>query len=165
MNKKLYFALGIVFLFVGMAAFIAGRMFNREINPLTLFAFRGNGVEMRRSINVIPAEELPTTQPEVTGLFVERQDNTIKLQAKGMGNGGGSHVEIVITSKTIIYRDTTELSGSPSEETQTIQQTVDEGTLDDLNPPAFVTVWGRKSGDRIIAEVLFYSNDVVIQKP
>jgi hypothetical protein len=28
-----------------------------------------------------------------------------------------------------------------------------------------VTVWGRKSGDRIIAEVLFISNPVMFKRP
>lgn len=84
MNKNLYFIPGGVILVVGVAAFIAGRMFNSKVSPLSLFGSARNGGETHISINVIPAEELPTTRPEVTGLFVERQDNTIKLQAKGM---------------------------------------------------------------------------------
>lgn len=75
-------------------------------------------------------------------------------------------MEVVVTSQTIIYRETTQLSGTRSDMEQAIQQTVEEGTLDDFGPNTLlVTVWERKSGDRIIAEVLFYSNDVVIQKP
>jgi len=32
-----------------------------------------------------------------------------------------------------------------------------------LTSQSFVTVWGRKSGDRIIAEVIFISNPVVFK--
>jgi hypothetical protein len=49
-------------------------------------------------------------------------------------------------------------------ETQTVQQTVEESTLDHLNSQSMVTVWGRKSGDRIIADVLFYSNPVIFKR-
>lgn len=39
------------------------------------------------------------------------------------------------------------------------------GGLDDLNTETFVSVWGRRSGDRIIADVLFYSNPRSLKKP
>ena len=77
----------------------------------------------------------------------------------------GPKVEVIITNETMVYRDTTQLRESPSDEDVTIQQTVQESTLDDLNSQSEVTVWGRKSGDRIIAEVLLYSNPVLLQGP
>ena len=83
------------------------------------------------------------------------------------GENDGPKVEIVVTNETTIYRETTALAEPPSVEsgeTQTIQQTVEESTLDDLNSQSMVTVWGRKSGDRIIAEVLFYSNPVMFKR-
>ena len=47
-----------------------------------------------------------------------------------------------------------------------LQQTVEEGTLDDLNDSqSLVMAWGHKSGDRIIAEVLLYIDIVMIEKP
>jgi hypothetical protein len=183
--------MGILILAVGAAAFLAGRMFNSNVNPLRMFGLGGQGDIMTFAINVIPAEELPKTGPEVTGLFVERKDNTIvvssiPLKAGGggvvveRGSGGeavsgapveldsGPKVEVVITTETTIYRETTDLGGPPdmtSGETTTVQQTVEESTLDELNSQSMVTVWGRKSGDRIIAEVLFYSNPVMFKRP
>jgi hypothetical protein len=74
-------------------------------------------------------------------------------------------VEILMTAKMTIYRDTTQLSQPPSAENFTIHQTVEESTLDTLTPPTMITVWGRKSGDRITAEILLYSNSLNIQKP
>ena len=146
---------------------------------------------MSFSIQVTPAAELPTTQPELIGLFAERKDKTIFIQSVSMsaGKGGGfvvqsgggegeavagspldnsgPKVEVVITGETTIYLETTQPPSAPptSGETQVLQQTVEEGSLDDLTSQSFVTVWGRKSGDRIIADVLFISNPVIVKRP
>ena len=174
MNKKLYIILGIVILVVAGAAFLAGRMLNRGVSPLGLFGLAGEG----DGISILPAEELPKTQPEVEGLFVERQDNIILVETdqpggdgvsgSPVGMGGGPKFEVVVTTETILYHDTTQPpSRRPSgDDPRVLQQTVEEGTLDDLNnSQSLVMVWGRKSGDRIIAEVLMYSNPVYLQKP
>ena len=176
MNKKLYIILGIVIFVVATAAFVAGRMLNRGVSPLGLFGPADDG------ISILPAEELPKTPPEVEGLFVERQDNIIIVQGGGpnvanprgveVGSpehlSGGPKSEVVITTETILYLDTTQppLRRPSGDDPRVLQQTVQEGTLDDLNnSQSLVMVWGRKSGDRIIAEVLVYSNPVYLQKP
>lgn len=140
---------------------------------------------MEFSINLIPAEELPRAQPEIIGLFAERKDNTIVVQSTSLKTGEpgmvvhkgedgavlpsanmnyGPKVEVVITNETRIYRDTTEIAKPTSSGTQTVQQTVEAATLDDLNSQSEVTVWGRKNGDRIIAEVLLYINPVMFER-
>ena len=182
-NKKLVIGLGVLVLFVGAAAFMAGRMLNGNVSPLRLLGLGGKGDIMSIAIHVIPAEELPKTAPAIMGQFVERKDNTIVVSSISMKSGGGGvavepgsngglsdgpKVEVVVTNDTTIYRETTDLGGPPdmkSGETQTIQQTVEESNLDHLNSQSMVTVWGRKSGDRIIAEVLFYSNPVMFKRP
>ena len=125
---------------------------------------------------IVPAPELPTTSPEVTGAFVERQDNTIIIETKsletgsivyvspaGTKNQSGPQVEIIVTNETTIYRETTQPSQPLSAENQTIQQTVEQATLDDLDSQSMIMVWGRRSGDRMIAEVLMYSDMVAIK--
>lgn len=182
-NKKLIFILSGLVLVVGAAAFVAGRMLNSNISPLGFFRLGGEGDIVSFRVNVIPAEELPKTQPEVIGPFAERKDNTIVVASIPMKTAGGGvvagpgsrvdgesgpKVEVVVTNETIIYRETTELGRPPSAtsgEVETIQQTVEESTLDDLNSQSLVTVWGRKSGDRIIAEVFLYSNAVMFKRP
>ena len=182
-NQKIVLILSGLVLVVGAAAFLAGRMLNSNISPLGLFRLGGNGDNVSFKVKVIPAAELPTTQPEVIGPFEERQDNTIVVASIPMKTAGGGvvagpgsrvdgesrpKVEVVVTNETIIYRETTEPGRTPSAtsgEVETIQQTVEEATLDDLNSQSLVTVWGRKSGDRIIAEVLLYSNLVMIKRP
>jgi hypothetical protein len=175
MKKNLYIRLVIVILVIAAAAFIAGGMLNRGVSPLGLFGLAGNGFSIVTEI--LPAEELPETPPEVEGLFVERQDNVIFIQtsqhnddARGVevGSGGGPKVEVVVTNETIIFRDATEppTERPTSDNNPPIQQVVEAGTLDDLNESqSLMMVWGRKSGDRLIAEVLVYSNPAYLQKP
>jgi hypothetical protein len=172
MNKKLYIILGIMIFVVATAAFVAGRMLNRGVGPLGLFAGEGDG------ISILRAEELPKMPREVEGIFVGRQDNIILVETDQSGGGGvsdgpvglggGPQIEVVVTNETIIYHDTTQPPAHrPSgDDPRVLQQTVEEGMLDDLNiSQSLVMVWGRKSGDRIIAEVLVYSNPVYLQKP
>jgi hypothetical protein len=172
MNKKLYISLGIVTLVVAAAAFMAGRLLTQGVNPMRLFGPVDDG------ISILPAEGIPTTPPEVEGLFVERQDNMIIVEddqpvgnsASGspVGIGGGLKSEVVVTAETLIYHDTTQPPARrPSgDDPRVIQQTVEDGTLDDLIPSrSLVMVWGRKSGDRIIAEVMVYLDLGMPQKP
>jgi hypothetical protein len=187
-NKKLIVGLSILIVLVGAAAFLGGRLLNQRVGPMGLVGLPGNGDVMSVSIQVTPAPELPTTQPEVIGSFVERKDNSIFVSSVSMdaGKGGvvvksgggegesfagspvdnhGPKVEVVIGNETTIYIETTAMSGPPTGENQVLQQTVEKGSLDDLTSQSFVTVWGRKSGDRIIAEVLFISNPVMFKRP
>ena len=189
-NKRLIIVLGILVIVVGVAAFIGGRLLNQKAGPLGFGLPKGNGDMMSVSIQITPAPELPTTKPETLGLFVERKDNSIVLSSVSMDAGGGGmvvqvgggegesvagspvgndgpKVEVVVTKETTIYLETTQPSGppSPGNNNMVLQQTVAEGSLDDLTSQSFVTVWGRKSGDRIIAEVLFISNPVMFKRP
>ena len=168
--KKLILMLSVLVLFVGAAAFMAARLING--------GFRLNGNSAPVSVDIIPAIELPTTSPDVTGPFIERWDNAIIVETKSLDASGGilagspsdvkstsgPQVEVVVTSDTIIYRETTQVSKPLTGGNQTIQQTVEAATLDDLNTESMVMVWGRKSGDRVIAEVLMYSQTVMIKR-
>jgi len=175
-NKKLYINIGVAILLIGIAAYIAGKMFNGKIGFAGLSGVNGGRVSV--SLNdVTPAPELPTTRPDVTGMFVEKKDNSVIVSEFSFGAGVGSmsgdvpidtsngpKVEVVVTGKTIIYRETTQFNLPPAGERFSVQQTVEESTLDDLNPDTTVVVWGRRSGDRVIADVLFYSNPYLLKK-
>ena len=81
-------------------------------------------------------------------------------------DNSGPKVEVVVSNETKIYIETTEPPSAPtSGENQVLQQTVEEGSLEDLTSQSFVSVWGRKSGDRIIAEVVFISNPIMFKRP
>jgi hypothetical protein len=174
-SKKVFISLGVAIIVVGAAAFIAGRLLNQKVGPAGLNGPGG------RLLKLVPAPELPTTEPEATGRFEERQDNVIVIStfSLDMGGGGsiaggrsvseddlGPKVEILITSETFIYRDITQFpSPSDSKVDQAIQQTVEEATLDDLGSSSMITVWGHKQGDRIIAEVLLVTTTVSFGAP
>jgi hypothetical protein len=176
-TKKFYIILGVVILVVGFAAFIAGRMINGKIGTVRLGGPNARRVSI--SLNdITPAPELPGTKADITGLFVERKDNTIVVQANSFGSGvggvsgdspldenSGVRVEVVVTVQTMIYRDITQFPAPVNGEIHNVQQAAEEGTLDELNSQTFITVWGRRSGDRVTADVLFYSNPQAIKKP
>jgi len=176
-NKKSYIGLGIILLFVGVAAFIGGRMLNGKVGIVGLGGPNGGRVSI--SINdITPAPELPSTRPEITGVFVERKDNTVIIQVVSFDAGVGGiledspsdvnnapKVEVVITGKTTVYRETTEFNRPVAGENFSVQQTVEESTLDYLNSQTMITVWGRQNGDRVIADILLYMNPLMIKKP
>jgi hypothetical protein len=177
-NKRLYIILGLTVLLVGAAAFLAGRMFSRGIGPASESGALGNGQVFVSMNDITPAPELPTTPLEITGIFIERKDNTVIIQTVSFdaGVGGiaenarsdannGPRVEVIVTGETTIYRETTEFSQPVADEDFVIQQTVEEDALDYLDPQSMVTVWGRKNGDRVIADVFLYMNPAMIQKP
>jgi hypothetical protein len=187
-NKKLYIILPVVIILVAAAAFVGGRLLNGQAGALGFLPF-GNGTFSTFSVDLIPAPELPTTQPETSGTLFERKDNTLTLQTFSMeaGSGGGvvsvdtssgasgdgiemgqdgPKVEVVTTKDTKVFKDVTQfdIESAPSSGSQTIQQAVEPGSLDEMGKQAMITVWGRKNGDRIIAEVVSYSDPVMIQK-
>jgi hypothetical protein len=176
-NRKLYIFFGLAIILIGVAAFVGGRMLNGKIG----FAGLGgpNSGRVSISINdVTPAPELPPRRADVTGQFVERKDKTIVVQAVTFGSGvggvsgnspmdenSGVKIEVVVTTETKIYKDVTQIPEPVNGEIHNLQQAADDGNLDDLNSETFVSVWGRRSGDRIIADVLFYSDPRTIKKP
>ena len=156
---------------LAVATFVAGKYLNGGVGVLT-----DNEGHMS---NLKLAEELPQTEPETMGIFVERNDNSIfvrpasqiRVIAPDSGEGGdpvmevdytGDKVEVVISNDTIIYRDATEFDiENPPE---VVQQTVELSTIDDITPQSAITVWGRKAGDRIIADVIMFSSPFVVHK-
>ena len=131
-------------------------------------------------IETTPAAELPTLPMTSNGIFTKRTDNIISMNAfvstafggdkkviasvneEGEMNmdidGDSQQVDIYITNQTKIYRNTTDYMAAASEGKEFIQQTVEEGSLDELNSTSFISVWGRENGDRIIADTILYEN-------
>ena len=172
-NKKLIPILSVLIIFVGAVAFFAGRLLNRGDRLFDLLGGGGEG----DGISILRAPELPATPAEVEGVFVERKDQIIIIEgdrqdqsgAAGspVGMGGGKREEVVITNETLIYHDTTEPPDQPpsGNDSRVVQQTVEKGKLEDLyTSSSLVMVWGRRNGDRVVADVLVYS-DLFIQQP
>ncbi len=181
--KKTILILGgvVLILLLAGAAFVAARLLNGQGLPLVssggpLFSL-GKGGENSVRINaddIQPAKELPQIPADVRGLFDRRQDNSlfigtgrvtigVKTDPSGKveteSNHDGPEVEVVVTSQTKIYKDVTmkQFNGPPPEG-QKIQQVMEEGSLDEIGQASLITVWGKKTGDRFIAEVLVYTS-------
>jgi hypothetical protein len=190
-NVRPYLAGGLLLLLLlSAAAFLAGRLMNAGGRAADLFGpgapmgGRAMGIEFRLN----PAPELPALQPEIHGLFASRDGNSLFLQtlkdggsgvivsnASGGGDQGfaysaagagetGPLVEVVVTHETLIYRDATGLPDFEDSTVVEIQQVVEPGSLEDLSDQTMVSVWGRRTGNRILAEVIFYSEPMLIRK-
>jgi len=189
-RSKLPYVIGTgLVILLAAATFVAGKYLNRgsgnsSEGPMggsgpSLFMGGGPGGAQQFKLDIVPAEELPKTQPETRGLFVERKDNSIFIGTgkvtfmASAGEGGGDpvvdadydgdKVEVVISNDTIIYRDTTEFDPENSE--QVVQQTVKLSTIDSITLQSTITVWGRKVGDRIIADVIMFSSPFMMKAP
>jgi hypothetical protein len=189
-SNRLYFIGTGLIILLGVTAFIAMRYLTQrdafgggpmrfgESGPSLSISGPGGGGERTFALDITPAEELPKTEPESRGLFVERKDNSIfigtgdiKVMISDAGGDAepavdadysGDKVEVVISNDTIIYRDATELD--PEDPGATVQQVVELSTIDDISPQSSISVWGRKAGDRIIADVIVFHSPFVFRK-
>lgn len=188
-KSKLPYIIGaIIILLLAGAAFVGARLMNGQGFPgFTLggpgggFSLGGGDKNVRINLDdITPAKELPQTPADVRGIFDHRQDNsifvgtgkvmmTVKKDQSGKvetaANHDGPTIEVVVTAQTKIYQDVTmkQFNGPPPEG-QKIQQVVEGGTLDEIGQPSMLTVWGKKTGDRFIAEVLVYTPPAFITK-
>lgn len=128
---------------------------------------------------ILPAPELPHTQSVAFGILKQREDNSliigtgdielsIDVEVDGatgqestsiVPSTNGPELEVVITRDTIIYRDVTDLTtDAPTEsgEREIVQQVRQIDSLEDVPDNAEIEVWGERSGDRIVAEVLVF---------
>ena len=181
-KSRLSYIIGgiIVILLLAGAAFVGARLLNGQGLP---FVSSGDGAGPSLSLggpggkmvklDIEPSKELPQTPADVNGLFDHRQDNSIFVgtgrvtmafkkdpsgKVETSSNHDGPTVEVVVTSQTKIYKDVTmrQFDGPPPEG-QKIQQVLEEGSLEDVGQSSMITVWGKKTGDRFIAEILVYS--------
>jgi len=115
----------------------------------------------------IPAEELPQTPADLGGLFDHRQDQSIFVRREDKASRATSTIayEVVVTSQTTIYEDVTEQQYNNVQLTgQARQQVVEQGSLDEIGEGSLIFVWGRKTGDRVIADVLVFTAPEILTK-
>ena len=178
---------GVVALIVLLAgaAFVGGRLLNQATpqagGPGGMMISGGpGGGSQRVSVELVPAKELPEAEPAATGLFAERKDNSIfvtlgnkfmvQVEKSGAVNtqtdGNGQQLEIVVTGDTILYKDVTQMGDVQTQPVDgKLQQQVAPGSLDEIGANSMVTAWGERRGDRVIANVLFYSQPMMFKRP
>ena len=185
-KSVLPYVLGIgVILLLAAATFMAARYFTQLKNAAAegpggnLIAVEGpGGGRQEFKLDIEPAKELPATEPDEAGIYVERKDNSVfigtgdvTVRAKAEpgqepeidSNFTGPKVEVVISGNTVVYKDTTELD--PENPGAQVQQTVELSTIDEITQQSSVTVWGRKAGDRIIADVVVFHSPFMVRAP
>ncbi len=129
----------------------------------------------RPNFQIVPAAELPTTQPNVRGSVVQRTDKTISVVERGgFGSSGAANqaqsnaapqIEAVVTNDTLIYHDITRANLNEGAPSGTIQQKLEAGSLEGINPNSRITVWGDLSGQQLTAKVLVYADPVASRQP
>jgi hypothetical protein len=180
MKKRTFFVGGVVLvLLLAGAAFVGARLINGQGLPLLSsgrpFFSLGKGGNNSVRINaddIQPAKELPQTPADVRGLFDHRQDNSIFIgtgkvmvsveagpsgSVKTSSSHDGPTVEVVVTTQTKLYMDVTmkQFDGPPPQG-QKIQQVLEPGSAGEVGQNSMITVWGKQTGDRFIAEVIVY---------
>ncbi len=136
---------------------------------------------MTKMIVLDMPEELPDSEPVVLGSFVRQEDNSVFVSEAASGvfvlqsdqstsasvPASGTETEVVITKETIIYQqvidydDWNDMSSSGG----TIQMKVQSGSVEEMGEGSIVTVWGDKRGERVVADVVLYSEPVVFSSP
>lgn len=128
---------------------------------------------------ILPAPELPDEPSAAFGVLASREDNTLLV---GTGNidlevdvevdpetgqesttliprTDGPQLEVVLTPDTIIYRDVTDLTLQPGQESgerEVVQAVRQVDSPEDISGNLELEVWGERRGDRIVATVLVY---------
>ena len=134
------------------------------------------------TVTTLPAPELPDGRSEAGGVLVRREDNSlfvgtgsisVNVQVTETAGGTlepnvsidhtGPVVEVVVTHDTLIYREETEMPDigpgalKPGEHELTVQQVVEQvDSLDELEKTSELEAWGRRSGDRVVADVVVF---------
>ncbi len=177
MKKKIFIGIGAVFgvaLLAG-AVFLAVRLLNKIVSGKSPGILAGLGgasnSHVEFMIKLTPAPEIPIVHPDLTGVVTRIQDNSIFVtEATHVSSDSapsGPVTEVVVSQKTVIYRETT-LDTVPSPQPGTTsnigaQQVIEPADLSSISSDSFVQVWGQTRGDRLNAEVIVVQGTEVVQ--
>lgn len=138
-----------------------------------------DGVPVSVQTTILPAAELPDEEAATFGIVLSRQDDTLTLGTGAIElsvdievdpstgqetttvvpSTNGPELEVVLTRDTLLYRDVTDIEGQmPNESGEvTIMQAVRPVTnSDEITDNMEVQVWGKRRGDRVVAEVVVF---------
>ena len=184
MNRKIVILGFAVVLFVVIAAgaFTAVQLLSAQNGeteiPMGAMVFEdvmddGSGSPVTVKTVILPADELPQRPAEVGGVLVREQDNSYFVGTGSVSvsisvvNGesstavdhSGPEVEVVAGRDTQFYQDITDVEFSaPESKEQTLQQKVVlVAQPEEMPSGANFQVWGEKRGDRVVADVIVFS--------
>ena len=176
---------GVVVL-LGGAAYVAGQLLNNNQprqeggggGELAIMTGSGGGGQqkMYKMPAIKPAPEMPANEPDVMGLYLRREDNSLFLgtggiqvaiqkdatgEGKASAKNSGPTVEVVVTRDTQLFRDKTPITQKDLEAGEPIQQVVErvdslDTFVEDIGDTDTLQAWGQKNGDRYVATVLLH---------
>ncbi len=159
-RKQLLTGLGAVFgvaLVVGAVYVGVNLMTSGTLGLGSLQLPGSNASPEKGSYEIIPAPELPQTQPDLVGAVVEVTDNGFSVRADSP-DGSGPLSEVVITGSTKVYQDATarnaQMGTLPRTADGNIQQIIESYEARAIQANNILTVWGERRGDRLIASVV-----------
>lgn len=135
----------------------------------------GSGSPVTVKTIIEPSADLPDRPAEASGVFLRQVDNsyfvgtgsvsvnvsTVNGETSTAVDHSGPEIEVVVGRDTVFYRDVTqfELEFSESTEQRLQQEVVRLDTQPETVPDGgSFSVWGEKRGDRVVAEVVVFSN-------
>ncbi len=157
---------------LGGAAFVGGRLLggpdvSSDKQGAIVSGPGGEKIGTGVTFETEPADEMPDTPPDVAGIFVRREDNSLFV---GTGNlsgvlvdgkwelrHDGLAIEVLTTHDTLIYHDDIfeQLGGvAPS---GPIKEVLKPGSLDEIDETSSIQAWGERRGDRLVARVLVFA--------
>jgi hypothetical protein len=130
----------------------------------------------------VPASELPASDPDAIGPFVERQDNSLFVATRSKfmiltnkdgsvrteGVDSGQRLEVVVTTDTTFYKDVTGeqfVNNAAAPNNGEVRQAVVAGALNEIGSNSIVSAWGERRGDRVVARVVVYTPAQIIPAP
>jgi hypothetical protein len=134
----------------------------------------GSGSPVTVRTVILPAAELPDRPAEAAGVLVRQEDNgyfvgtgsvsvsieVINGEESSAVDHSGPEIEVIAGRDTRFYRDVTEVSFTAAEsKEQTLQQEVVAVEQPESLPAGTeMQVWGERRGDRVIADVIVFSD-------
>lgn len=114
-------------------------------------------------LNPTPAADLPPHPPDLVGSILRVADNTLLLDSSRVSLSGtdgleaipGPTVEVTITRETQVYKLRMDFEQN--------REIAEPGAVDALLPDLQLQVWGRRTGDRVVAEVLVYVGEGAVR--
>jgi len=72
---------------------------------------------------------------------------------------------VAVANDTVFYHDITRVNLNEGAPSGTIQQKLEAGSLDGINPNSRITVWGDPNSQPLAAKVVVYADPIASRQP
>ena len=136
------------------ASYVALSLFTTgSLGPLHSAGLSATSPVQGRDYELISPTELPPTQPDLSGKVSAIQDQTFTVVSKASTGVSGSAVEVVITTATQVYRDSTDDNGLNIVDGN-VQRHIEPYDAGLIKVGDGLIAWGDQRGNRLVATVV-----------